>query len=113
MAKYQTILAQLLLKDWTVLKVMATAVAVGAVGVYALVALGAAHLDVWPFQIGGALAGGVLFGVGIAVFGYCPGTGLAGSGEPSSTARRRSAREVGVQHDARSSQCAASSPART
>jgi uncharacterized membrane protein YedE/YeeE len=80
-AKYQTIVGQLLLKDWTVVKIMATAVVVGAVGVYALVALGAARLDVWPLQIGGALLGAVLFGIGIAVIGYCPGTGMAGAGE--------------------------------
>lgn len=37
-AKYRVILGQLLLRDWTVAKTMLTAVAVGAVGVYALVA---------------------------------------------------------------------------
>src|SRR5205085_775407 len=58
-------------------------IAVGAAGVYTLVALGAAHLDIWPLQIGGAVVGGVLFGVGITVIGYCPGTGMAGGGEGS------------------------------
>src|SRR5205823_1246482 len=82
-AKYHTILGQLLLKDWTVLKVMLTAVVVGAVGVYSLVALGAATLDVWPFQAAGVLLGAVLFGIGMAVLGYCPGAGMAGSGEGS------------------------------
>ena len=82
-AKYQTILGQLLLKDFTVLKVMATAVVVGSIGVYALVATGVTHLDIWPLQLGGVLAGALLFGVGIAIFGYCPGTGLAGSAEGS------------------------------
>jgi uncharacterized protein len=83
LAKYQTIVGQLLLKDWTVFKVMASAILVGAVGVYVLVSQGAARLDIWPFQIGGAIVGGILFGVGIAVFGYCPGTGMAGGGEGS------------------------------
>jgi uncharacterized membrane protein YedE/YeeE len=82
-AKYHTILGQLLLRDWTVLKVMTTAIVVGAIGVYTLVALGAARLDIWPFQLGGVLVGALLFGIGLAVFGYCPGTGLAGSGEGS------------------------------
>jgi uncharacterized membrane protein YedE/YeeE len=82
-AKYRAILGQLLLKDFTVFKVMGTAVVVGSVGVYALVAAGAARLDIWPFQVAAVLLGAVLFGVGIAVFGYCPGTGLAGSGEGS------------------------------
>jgi uncharacterized membrane protein YedE/YeeE len=82
-AKYEAILGQLLLRDWTVFKVMGTAVVVGSVGVYALVAAGAARLDVWPLQVAAVLLGAVLFGIGLAVFGYCPGTGLAGSGEGS------------------------------
>src|SRR5688500_12055678 len=70
-AKYQTILGQLLLKDWTVLKIMATAIVTGAAGVYALVAAGAADLDIWPFQVGGVVLGAVLFGIGLALIGYC------------------------------------------
>jgi uncharacterized membrane protein YedE/YeeE len=82
-AKYQTILGQLLLKDWTVFKIMSTAIVVGAAGVYTLVALGAARLDIWPFQVAAVLLGAVLFGTGLAVIGYCPGTGMAASGEGS------------------------------
>jgi uncharacterized membrane protein YedE/YeeE len=81
--KYQVILGQLLLKDWRILKIMATAIVVGAAGVYALVYAGAASLDIWPFQLAGVLIGAVLFGIGLAVFGYCPGTGVAASGEGS------------------------------
>jgi uncharacterized membrane protein YedE/YeeE len=81
--KYRVILGQLLLKDWTVLKIMATAIVVGAIGVYFLLALEATKLDVWPFQLGGVLLGALLFGMGMAVLGYCPGTGLAGAGEGS------------------------------
>jgi uncharacterized protein len=82
-AKYQTILGQLLLRDWTAFKVMLTASAVGAVGVYLLVENGSASLDIWPFQPAAMLLGAVLFGVGIAILGYCPGTGIAGAGEGS------------------------------
>jgi uncharacterized membrane protein YedE/YeeE len=82
-AKFHTILGQLLLKDWTVFKVMTTAIVVGSAGVYTLVAFGAARLDIWPFQVAAILLGAVLFGVGLTVFGYCPGTGMAGSGEGS------------------------------
>src|SRR5688500_642485 len=71
-ASYQVIVGQLLLKDWTVLKVMLTAIVVGAVGVYALVALNATVLDIWPFQVGGVLLGAGLFGLGLGVLGYCP-----------------------------------------
>jgi uncharacterized protein len=71
-AKYQTITGQLLLKDWTVFKIMTTAIVVGAAGVYTLVSLGAARLDIWPFQVAAVLLGAVLFGTGLAVLGYCP-----------------------------------------
>ena len=79
-AKFEVIVGQLLLKDWTVVKIMATAVAVGSVGVYALVSMGMATLHVKPALLGGVLLGGLLFGIGMAVLGYCPGTGVAASG---------------------------------
>jgi uncharacterized membrane protein YedE/YeeE len=82
-AKYQTILGQLLLKDWTAAKVMLTAVVTGGIGVYAMADAGAARLDIWPFQPAAMLIGAAFFGVGIAIIGYCPGTGLAGAGEGS------------------------------
>jgi len=80
-AKFPVIVGQFVLKDWTVVKIMGTAVLVGSVGVHALVASGQAHLQVKPFLLGGVLLGGVCFGVGMAVFGYCPGTGVAACGE--------------------------------
>jgi uncharacterized membrane protein YedE/YeeE len=80
-AKFAVIVGQFLLRDWTVVKIMGTAVVVGSVGVCALVASGQAGLHVKPFLLGGVLAGGVCFGVGMAVFGYCPGTGVAACGE--------------------------------
>lgn len=80
-AKYSAIVGQLLLRDWTVLKVMGTAIAVGSFGVYALVALNVTPLEIKPMQLGGVLAGAACFGVGMAVLGYCPGTTVAAMGE--------------------------------
>lgn len=80
-AKFAVIVGQFLLKDWTVAKVMGTAIVVGAVGVHGLVAADQAHLHIKPFLLGGVLVGGVCFGVGMAVYGYCPGTGVAACGE--------------------------------
>lgn len=80
-AKFHVIIGQFLLKDWTVVKIMATAVAVGTIGVYALVSMGAATLHIKPALLGGVVLGGILFGAGLAVFGYCPGTSVAASGE--------------------------------
>lgn len=80
-AKFRTIVGQFLLKDWTVVKVMATAVVVGAIGVYTLVELGLATLHVKPALLGGVILGGVFFGMGMVVLGYCPGTAVAAVGE--------------------------------
>lgn len=80
-AKFAVIVGQFLLRDWTVAKIMGTAVIVGAVGVYALVLNGHASLHVKPLLLGGVVLGGVLFGVGMTVLGYCPGTAVAACGE--------------------------------
>lgn len=80
-AKYEVILDQLLLRDATVAKVMGTAMAVGAVGVHALVQSGRATYDIKPLRVVSILGGAVLFGSGMAVSGYCPGTTIAAVGE--------------------------------
>ena len=80
-AKYQVIVGQFLFKDWTMVKIMATAVIVGAIGVYSLLEAGAVSLHVKPLLLGGVLIGGVCFGVGLVVLGYCPGTSVAACGE--------------------------------
>lgn len=85
-AKFEVIEGQLLLRDFTVIKIMLTAVIVGAVGVYAMVAMGFVSLHIRPALLGGVLAGGTLFGIGMAVLGYCPGTSVAACGEGRSDA---------------------------
>lgn len=82
--RYQTILGQFLWKDFTVLKVMLTAVAVGAIGIYGMIAMGfEIALHVKTATILGNAIGGLLFGVGMAILGYCPGTGVAALGDGS------------------------------
>jgi uncharacterized protein len=79
--KFEVIVGQFLLRDWTVAKIMLTAVAVGSVGVYGMVAAGMGELNIKPALLGGIVFGGLLFGLGLAVLGYCPGTSVAASGE--------------------------------
>lgn len=77
-----TIVRNLRLEDLSILKFMAVTIGVGAVGVYVLQAFGApVKLDVKPLYVGGVLVGGLIFGVGFALSGYCPGTCVVGAGE--------------------------------
>jgi len=76
--EYDAIIGQLLLTDFTVIKVMLSAAITGMLGVYALRALGWARLHPKPGSLGTSVVGGLIFGVGFAVLGYCPGT-LAGA----------------------------------
>ncbi len=79
---YDVILGQLLLKDFTVVKIMLSAVVTGMIGVYVLKGLGMVSLLPKPGSFGMSVIGGLLFGVGFALLGYCPGTisGAVGDG---------------------------------
>lgn len=80
-SRYEVILGQLLFRDGRVVKTMAAAVAVGAVGIHALARRGLTTKEVKPMKVGGVTLGAVLFGAGLAVAGYCPGTSVAALGE--------------------------------
>lgn len=80
---YDVIVNQLRLKDFTVLKVMLTAILVGGLGVLALTDLGLARWALRDANMLATILGGLLFGVGMVLYGYCPGTGLAAVGTGS------------------------------
>ncbi|MHB8122123.1 MAG: YeeE/YedE thiosulfate transporter family protein [Desulfuromonadaceae bacterium] len=79
--EYDVIVGQLLYRDFTVIKIMVTAVVTGMVGVHILRDLGLARLHPKPGSLGMTLIGGLIFGVGFAVLGYCPGTIAAAVGQ--------------------------------
>jgi uncharacterized membrane protein YedE/YeeE len=80
--RYSVIINQLLLTDFTVVKVMLTAVVTGMIGVHVLRSTELAELHPKEGSWASAAIGGLIFGVGFAVLGYCPGTmaGAAGQG---------------------------------
>lgn len=82
-ADYGVITAQLMLRDFTVLRIMITAVVVGMAGVFGLRAAGLARLHPKSGSLGSTIPGGILFGGGFALLGYCPGTLAAASGSGS------------------------------
>lgn len=76
------ILRNLRLEDLSIIKFMAVTIAVGSVGAYLLGTFGAPlKLDIKPTYVIGVLVGGLVFGVGFALSGYCPGTCVVGAGE--------------------------------
>jgi hypothetical protein len=79
--KYEVILAQLLLIDFTVVKIMLTAIVVGMIGVYFLKSLGLVKLQPKAGSTGMNVLGGLFFGIAFALLGYCPGTAVGGVGD--------------------------------
>jgi len=80
-AKYDILLGALLLTDFTVVKIMLTAIIVGMVGIFSMHAMGLVKLHVKPTRYAANIVGGLLFGAGFALYGYCPGTGGAALGQ--------------------------------
>ncbi|MCB0359736.1 MAG: YeeE/YedE family protein [Bdellovibrionales bacterium] len=80
--RFDTIVGQFLLRDFTVMKVMGTAIIVGSVGVYGLYQLGLVEtLHLKNAVVYGNALGGAIFAVGMVLLGYCPGTGVAAIGD--------------------------------
>ena len=79
---FDVIFGQLLLQDFTMIKIILTAIATGMVGIYGMKHLGWIELKVKSGSWGMNLIGGLIFGVGFALMGYCPGTvaGAVGTG---------------------------------
>lgn len=79
--RYDKQLAALRLMDMTIVKYMFSTVLVAMVGIYLLNDLGLVKLSVKTTVLGGNIIGGLIFGAGWALLGYCPGTSLGALGE--------------------------------
>ncbi len=80
-AKYHVLEGQLLFTDFTVMKVMLSAILVAMIGLFFLNRTAKIKLHIKPTKVGANIIGGLIFGVGFAFAGYCPGTGAAGLGQ--------------------------------
>jgi len=72
-----------MLKDFTVPKVLLTSIGIGAILLFIEIQSGFAVLHVKPFNLVGIVLGGIVFGIGMAILGYCPGTLIVSLGEGS------------------------------
>jgi uncharacterized protein len=71
---FNTISKMAILEDLTVVKTIATAIGIGAILLSIEISFGLASYHIKPFIVGGIVVGGFVFGVGMSILGYCPGT---------------------------------------
>ncbi|HCE56414.1 MAG TPA: transporter [Prolixibacteraceae bacterium] len=81
--KFNTISGVAVLKDFAVPKAILIAIGVGAILINLEIGLGVASFHSKPLILGGIILGGLIFGAGMAILGYCPGTLPVSAGEGS------------------------------
>ncbi len=79
--RYDRQVGALRLQDMTIFKYMLSAILVGMVLLALLVDAGEVSLHVKGLSFGAQGIGGLLFGIGWAILGYCPGTSMGALGE--------------------------------
>ena len=79
--RFEKQVGAMLLNEMTILKFMLSAIIIGTIGTNLLVSAGIVDLKIKATQVGVNIIGGVLFGSGWAVTGYCPGTSVGALGE--------------------------------
>lgn len=79
--RYDKQLGVLRLIDMTIIKFMISSILVGMVGIYILHDLGFIKLSIKSTILGGNIIGGLIFGIGWGLLGYCPATSAGALGE--------------------------------
>jgi hypothetical protein len=79
--RYDKQVGALRLIDMTILKFMLSAIVVASIGIYLFKDLGLIKLSIKATSIGAQVVGGLLFGIGWGLLGYCPGTAAGALGE--------------------------------
>lgn len=79
--RFDTIAGMAVLQNLTIAKTISFAMGLGAILLQAEIYFGWAEYHVKPFILVGVVAGGLLFGIGMAILGYCPGTVVISLGQ--------------------------------
>jgi uncharacterized protein len=81
--RFNVISGLALRENFSVAKAIAMAIGIGIILLNLEIAFGYASYHVKPFVVGGLILGGLIFGTGMAILGYCPGTLAVSLGEGS------------------------------
>jgi uncharacterized membrane protein YedE/YeeE len=81
--RYNVISGLATLENLAVAKALAVAIGVGAILMSIETGLGYASYHIKPLLLTGIISGGLIFGAGMAILGYCPGTLAISLGEGS------------------------------
>jgi uncharacterized membrane protein YedE/YeeE len=81
--RFNTISGLAILENLAVVKTIILAIGIGVILLSIEISLGYASYHIKPFMLGGILLGGLIFGTGMAILGYCPGTLAISVGEGS------------------------------
>jgi uncharacterized membrane protein YedE/YeeE len=73
--KFEKIAGFAMLRDTVIPKMLFLAIGLTSLVLYFMVELGYASYHIKPITLGGLIIGGVIFGIAMAIFGKCPGTG--------------------------------------
>jgi hypothetical protein len=79
--RYDKQVGALRLKDMTIVKFMLAHIMVAMVGIYLLQDMGLVKLSPKATVLGANIFGGLIFGLGWGLVGYCPGTAAGALGE--------------------------------
>ena len=80
---YNVLIGALRLTDFTVIRVIISAILVGSIVIYILGKFRMVRPHTKPTHYANNIIGGLIFGVGFGLWGYCPGTGAAAFGQGS------------------------------
>lgn len=81
--RFDTISGMATLENFKVAKAIALAIGIGVVILNIEIGMGLAAYHIKPILLGGIVLGGLIFGAGMAILGYCPGTVMVSAGEGS------------------------------
>ncbi len=71
---FDTIVGMAVLRDFSIAKTIAFTIGLGILLFQVEIQLGWADFHVKPLLVAGVVVGGLIFGVGMSLLGYCPGT---------------------------------------